>query len=200
MARLNCGPTNHVGPYKTRKRFHLAKDNYVGRRTYFITLCTTNRASLFLERNLAEKVISILKEDASRMAFLLHAWCLMPDHLHFLTEGADETADLFQFVTHFKQRTTASFTGPRTLWQRNFYEHILRSHEKIGRVANYIWMNPVRKGLCEFVNEHPYSGSLTMPWTDPVQDPWIPPWKKSIAARRTTSGPTRPRVGGVGKL
>ncbi len=57
----------------------------------------------------------------------------------------------------------------------------LRTDERWEAVANYIWLNPVRKALCSRPEEWPYSGSLTMDWRRLVAlgcDPWVPPWKR----------------------
>lgn len=50
-----------------------------------------------------------------------------------------------------------------SLWQRNFYDHILRGYESGMRIAEYIGANPVRTGLVAQADEYPWSG---MP--DPV--------------------------------
>jgi hypothetical protein len=66
-----------------------------------------------------------------------------------------------------------------TLWQKNFYDHILRPQDSFAGVAGYIWMNPVRKGLCSDPLEYPHSGSLVVEWkkaTSPVKS-WVPDWK-----------------------
>ncbi|MBN2380988.1 hypothetical protein JXM67_14415 [candidate division WOR-3 bacterium] len=44
------------------------------------------------------------------------------------------------------------------MWQRGYYDHILRKEEDLEIVANYIWGNPVRKGLAETIEEYPFSG------------------------------------------
>ncbi len=67
----------------------------------------------------------------------------------------------------------------RTLWQKGFYEHILRPGESVESVAWYIWLNPVRKGMVSRAQDYPFSGSLAgmkMPssWDAPG---WRPPWK-----------------------
>lgn len=176
-----------------RKRFHLSKENYIGYEIYFLTLCCAHRASAFSKATLAAEIVSILKDEAARAGFLLHAWCLMPDHLHVLVDGTRDDADLFRFVTRFKRRSTGlRYYGGNELWQRNFYDHIVRNREVLAKVAGYIWMNPVRKGMCEFVNEYPYSGSLTMPWKSASDDPWIPPWKDKAERADEKNRPLRP--------
>lgn len=183
---------------QARKHFHLSPDSYLGAQIYFITICSANRRPVFRDSRLAFGIIDRLKHDAARCNFLLHAWCLMSDHLHALVQGTAETSDLFSFVRRFKQRTTSEYASVRadkfdrplqhqtlapagsySLWQRNFYEHILRNPEHIASVAAYIWMNPVRKDLCASPEEYPFSGSMTLglKWNAKSSSIWLPPWK-----------------------
>ncbi len=108
-------------------------------------------------------------------------WCVMPDHLHVFVEGQADDSDLREFVTRFKQQTAFPFFRRfgRRLWQRNFYDHVVRPYEPIHPIFWYIWMNPVRKGLCGDPREYPYSGSDTVEWKQrkPVTEGWAPPWK-----------------------
>ena len=69
------------------------------------------------------------------------------------------------------------------LWQKKYYDHILRTNERWESVACYIWLNPVRKGLCKRAEDWPYSGSFTVDWRKLMAlgvDPWVPPWKKDL--------------------
>jgi len=118
---------------------------------------------------------------ALEQKFRLHAWCVMPDHLHIFIEGGTLDADLRAFIARFKQQTAFQFAkrfGER-LWQKNFYDHVVRPSESIDRIFWYIWMNPVRKGICANPREYLFSGSETVDWKQkkPVTDTWTPPWK-----------------------
>ncbi|MDO8611500.1 MAG: hypothetical protein Q7R32_01595 [Dehalococcoidia bacterium] len=44
------------------------------------------------------------------------------------------------------------------LWQKGYYDHVLRSGEDANAVAEYIFHNPVRAGLVESAAQHPFSG------------------------------------------
>jgi hypothetical protein len=68
----------------------------------------------------------------------------------------------------------------KPLWQKGFYEHILRRDDSLESVAWYIWLNPVRRGIVDKPESFAHSGSFTelrMPreWSKPA---WKPPWKK----------------------
>ncbi len=58
-------------------------------RTYFITSATASRRRVFqVERN-AELLIEILNEQRSKGRLQLHAFLIMPDHIHLLLTPAD---------------------------------------------------------------------------------------------------------------
>jgi len=44
------------------------------------------------------------------------------------------------------------------LWQRYFYDHVLRNEEDLKNVALYVLENPVRKGMVENWQDYPYCG------------------------------------------
>ena len=106
----------------------------------------------------------------------------MPDHVHLLVQGMEPASDLLRFVKSLKQKSAYQFekkTGNR-LWEKKFYDHILRPGESADGVAWYIWMNPVRQGLCARSEEYPFLGSFTGlgPAKTLSSDVWLPPWKK----------------------
>ena len=106
-----------------------------------------------------------LREAAARAHFEVVAYCFMPDHLHLLVQTGDG-ADLVGFVRLFKQRSGYAYrrlTGdPEVLWQKSYYDHVLRRDEDLHAAARYVWGNPVRGGLVENARDYPYSGSLTI--------------------------------------
>jgi REP element-mobilizing transposase RayT len=124
--------------------------------------------------------------------FNIHAYCLMPDHLHFLAEGRTDSSDLLEFVSDFKRQTSFDWNkrSEFPLWQKKYYDHVLRRVGSIDAIAWYIWMNPVRKGICEDAHEYVLSGSLTGLWKNTVGpiDAWMPPWKNAASAKRKMPG------------
>lgn len=140
----------------------LPKQNYIGRRAYFLTLCTCDRIPYFRPRRIAHWLLESLQETVTRQSFTLYAYCLMPDHLHLLLQGVSTSSDLLAFVRTFKHKTTFHFrtkTG-KTLWQTSFFDHILRTAEDFSKTAEYILLNPVRAGLVRRAEDYPYSASF----------------------------------------
>jgi putative transposase len=165
-----------------RKNIRLPRANYLGHKWYFLTACTQDRVPRLHNPPLVSQHLELLTGRAREEFFDIQAYCFMPDHLHLLVSGREEASDCLAFIYGFKQRSAFAFkqaTGQR-LWQHKPYDHILRPDERWEAVAYYIWMNPVRKGLCARPEDWPYSGSYTMDWKRllaPPKELWVPPWK-----------------------
>lgn len=86
----------------------------------------------------------------------------MPDHLHLLIEATSERADLVAFAAEAKQRTAYRYRRrhAQVLWQKGYYEQVLRDDEATLTVARYILANPVRAGLVEEPGDYPFAGSF----------------------------------------
>lgn len=164
-----------------KKRLRLPPHDYIGRRAYFVTVCTENRETFFSNTVVGRWLLDELIATSKRSRFTLHAYCVMPDHVHFVSEALADTCDLVRFVDGFKQRTAYEFSKRhgRRLWQRRYYDHVLRTNETVEDVACYVLWNPVRKKLCNEPCEFPLSGSQTIDWMKQsvIAPKWEPPWK-----------------------
>ena len=148
------------------QRFHkpirLSKQHYIGRRAYFLTLCTCDRIPYFRPRRIARWLLESLQQTAAQKSFTVRAYCLMPDHLHLLLQGDSASSDLLSFVRTLKHKTTFYFRvrTAKTLWQISFFDHVLRTAEDFSKTAEYILLNPVRAGLVQRAEDYPYSASF----------------------------------------
>ena len=162
------------------KNIRLDAAKYVGSGYYFITLCCAGRKAAFGNGDRAIWLIETLRQQSKDFQFAVHAYCVMPDHVHLLLSGTDTQSDLLAFIKHFKHTTTyARNKNRRDLWQKKYYDHILRERDSVTGVAGYIFMNPVRKGICRDPRDYPYSGLFTTDWKKQfVTAPeWVPDWK-----------------------
>lgn len=170
-----------------RKTIRLPREQYLGERVYFVTICCAKRRHFFSDPAKAKRTLSSLRETAATYGFAIHAYCMMPDHLHFLAGGLSASSDLLTFVNRFKSVTAQDEkrVSGRGLWQRYFYDHILRPRDSGVGVAWYIWLNPVRKGLCLAAEDYPFSGSFTGKWPVRMSTTleWVPPWKNERLSR-----------------
>ena len=163
---LYCSPMNGekqkgVSTLKRRKTsLRLSELDYASPYAYSVTICTAERQELFRDGQTAKEVLSILRQCTADFRYELLAYCLMPDHLHLLASPENSGVSVSEFVRHFKSRTAFRFKSAKNgkLWQRGFYDHVVRKSEDLQTVANYIIHNPVRKGLVETPDKYPYSG------------------------------------------
>ena len=162
-------------------KIRLNRENYPGLRSYFATICCADRHPAFADLARGQWLEIKLLECSAMHKFTMHAYCVMPDHLHMVVQGADAASHLLKFVDNFKQRTGFEYhqTCGQWLWQSRFYDHILRRGDHVEDVASYVWWNPVRAGLCRNPKQYPLSGSQTINWMQWEEKTtlWTPPWK-----------------------
>jgi putative transposase len=136
-------------PHKPSPR--LKTFDYLGFYRYFLTICACDRTRIFTDDQSVGRVLMELSRTADDQHFLVIAYCFMPDHVHLLVEGRHPAADFREFVRLFKQRSSFAWkrNNGTTLWQRSYFEHVLRDDEDTTSVAKYILENPVRGNLVE---------------------------------------------------
>ena len=146
-----------------RKTTRLSPSNYHGRHLYFVTLCCFERRKVFRVAFRCRWLLEFIQMEATARYFCVPAYCIMPDHCHLLLEAIDESSDLLHFMKSLKIKTSRRFWEQerQPLWQRSYFDHILRRSEEIESVAWYIWLNPVRKGLVRQPQDYTFAGSLT---------------------------------------
>jgi putative transposase len=136
---------------------------YTGPYRYFLTFCTFGRRRVLTDVKTIEMVCTYLRECSKLEDIAVNAYCAMPDHVHLLTTGLTDAANLRHFIDRSKQRSGFTFkqrTGER-LWQDGFYDHILREEDDVAGVVAYIVNNPIRAGLVASASDYQFWGSFT---------------------------------------
>ena len=128
-------------------------------RTYFITTVTANRRRLFQVEQAANLMLDVLRHYRAQNRLALHAFVIMPDHLHLLLTPARDVSleKAMQFV---KGGFSFRLESKREVWERSFNEAQVRSAEKFYACKRYIEENPVRARLAPSPQEYPYSSSF----------------------------------------
>ena len=85
-----------------RKKHRLDRIEYVGEKWFFITMCCEHRRKIFLIKDKVGWVIEFLRIESNKHQFVIDAFCVMPDHLHFLALGTAPISNLFVFAKSFK--------------------------------------------------------------------------------------------------
>jgi len=120
---------------------------------WFITICCRQRGrNQFAHESSAAKLFSSALLFHQKGRWFIHLLLLMPDHLHALL-SFPQHEQMTRVVRAWK-RFQATHHG--VCWQRDFFDHRLRSDESFEEKANYIRMNPVRADLVAAPADWPY--------------------------------------------
>ena len=141
--------------------------------TFFFTVVTEGRAGILCD-DLARSILrTAIDECRKTRPFRLDAMVLLPDHTHTMwTLPADDTdyatrwAAIKAKFTHdwlaaggAEQRRTGSRVHERRrgVWQRRFWEHLIRDDDDYARHLDYIHYNAVKHGYSTCPHAWPYS-------------------------------------------
>lgn len=136
--------------------------------TYFFTVNLRDRTS-----NLLTREIDLLRETVratrARHPFHIDAWVVLPDHMHCLwtLPPGDANFALRWKVIKFAFAKRLPITETRTvnqqrrrergIWQRRYWEHLIRDERDYQRHFDYIHVNPLKHGYVERLEDWPYS-------------------------------------------
>ena len=136
--------------------------------TYFFTVNLAERNKSLLTDHI-DILRLIFNQVKSRHPFKLHAMVVLPDHLHamltlpeqdngyamrwrLIKAGFSRQLPKQERITHSHNRK-----GERGIWQRRYWEHLIRDDDDFEKHANYIHYNPVKHDYVQRASEWPYS-------------------------------------------
>lgn len=137
--------------------------------TYFFTVNLLKRGrSDLLTRNidLLRDAVRLVRRDHP---FDIHGWVVLPDHLHCVIQLPETDADFALQWRLIKARFSKGLQptewrsrvrerrGERSIWQRRYWEHLIRSEEDYRAHMDYVHINPMKHGLVRRVSDWPYS-------------------------------------------
>jgi putative transposase len=94
--------------------------------------------------------------------YLLVAWCIMPNHVHviFGPLAGNSPSKILQSWKGFTARRANQLLGRSgAFWERESFDHLVRSERSLGWFTEYVHENPVKAGLCAAVKDWPYSSA-----------------------------------------
>ena len=163
--------TNDLLP--KRRSLRLKEYDYAKAGAYFVTMCTQDRRCLFGDIAADQMYLSdagnmlagLWSDIPNRLPLVeIDVFVVMPNHLHGVivlpdvaSVGSDEMTkvpNLGDVIGTFKSLTTVEYVhGVKTkswpgfqqrLWQRNYYDHVIRNGRDLERIRRYIDENPAR--------------------------------------------------------
>jgi len=130
--------------------------------TYFFTLVTYDRRE-FLTSDLARRCLRYAWNQTRRKhPFRVDAVCLLPNHIHCIWTLPEDDCDFsirwrmlkglfsMRFLARggheFNRNTSRTRKGEVAVWQRRFWEHLIKDEDDFVRHADYVHYNPVKHG------------------------------------------------------
>lgn len=156
---------------------------------YFFTVnLAVRRGNDLLIREI-EALRTAFRETRATHPFEIEAMVVLPEHLHTIWQlppGDCDFATRWRLIkSRFSRRVTrAEFVSPsrerkgeRGIWQRRYWEHLIRNDDDYARHVDYIHYNPVKHGHCSQPANWPYSsfarwvekGACPMDWAANVE-------------------------------
>jgi putative transposase len=126
---------------------------------YFATTDTWERHALFINTLLANIVVEQIVSCRDRGFFKLHAFVLMPDHLHVLITPSDETTieKAMQMIKGGSAHRMGTERPQRfPIWHRGFHDRWIRDADQFWKAKSYIEQNPVKATLAEKPEDYPW--------------------------------------------
>ena len=137
---------------------------------YFVTVCTYRRQVLFADYVGAHLCVRPVLEDNFILSWLyelehkyphieIDSSCVMPDHIHAILRvlGGHTGPPLPEIVKWYKTQTTNTYIQKiragelppfeKHVWQRGYYDHIIRSEQDLNEIRRYIQENPIKWGV-----------------------------------------------------
>ena len=126
--------------------------------TYFVTFSTWQRRRLFVVDSYARLFLKTIYAYRRQRKFQLHAFVLMPEHVHLLLTPSDQVTleRSIQFIKGGYSHAFGVEFGAREVWQRGFTDHRIRDADDFVRHRDYIHQNPVKRRLVENAMEYRY--------------------------------------------
>ena len=123
--------------------------------TFFLTTICYNRRRIFqVERN-AHLFLETL--DHYRPHYGLHAYVLMPDHVHLILTPRDKS--LSHIMNLIKGGFSHRLASKLPVWQRGYTDHFIQSPADFTTRQTYIHQNPVTDHLSETPESYPYTSA-----------------------------------------
>ena len=136
---------------------------------YFFTVNLLQRKNNDLLIRYIHLLRDAIKQVRQRYPFKIHAFVVLPDHLHCVIElpvGDNNFALRWRRIKSIFSKSIPRFEDlsftrlrrrERGIWQRRFWEHLIRDENDYNAHLDYVHINPLKHGLVRRVIDWPYS-------------------------------------------
>jgi len=140
--------------------------------SYFFTVVTHGRKPLLRAAQAVHLLQTAIRRVQEKRPFVVEAQVVMPDHLHSIWSLPDGDFDYATRWRLIKEGFTRAFgangplpardtrrqgRGEQAVWQRRYWEHLIRDDRDFAAHVEYIHFNPVKHGFVSAPCDWPHS-------------------------------------------
>ena len=137
--------------------------------TYFFTVNLLERNGNDLLTRHIDLLRATVRDVRRAHPFTIHGWVVLPDHLHCVIELPPGDANFPMRWRLIKSNFSKALPptewrsqvrvkrGERGIWQRRYWEHLIRDEADFRAHMDYVHINPLKHGLVKRVADWPYS-------------------------------------------
>jgi REP element-mobilizing transposase RayT len=161
----SCAPAPVRATRVYRREMPRARRILVEHGIYHVFSRGNRRQPIFLDERDFARFLEFLDEVVARYGWIVHAYCLMPNHYHLLVETPEANLSEgmhrlgFLYAQWFNRRHDVD----GHLFQGRFGARLVESNYHLLETARYIVLNPVRAGLCRHAGDSTGRGAAIAP-------------------------------------
>jgi putative transposase len=135
---------------------------YVPDAIYFITGVTKERAPILKPETDMELFRETMRKAKIYHPFTMQAYVFLYDHFHLLI-FVPATTNISKLLQSIQRNYTLNYKNahgistPLSLWQRGFWDHVIRNDQDFENHFHYIHNNPVKHGYVTRPVDYPHS-------------------------------------------
>jgi len=91
---------------------------------------------------------ALLHGEQTRQAYDLHAWAIMPNHVHLVLQPCHKLPEIMPWLkTSTSVRANRLLRSTEPFWAREYYDHWIRNRRELRSIITYVEENPVNAEL-----------------------------------------------------
>lgn len=138
--------------------------------THHIFVRGVDRSAVAIDDSDHERALLLLARAVSRYELVCHAWCLMPNHSHFLVTA--QKGNVSRAMQWLSACTAQSFNRRHErvghLYQGRFGSRLVNGDGYFLELGRYLALNPLRAGLCREPGDWPWSSYAATAGSQPA--------------------------------
>jgi putative transposase len=142
---------------------------------YHITARGNRRYDIFKTKEDYLYYLSLLEKSKGKTPFIIHSYCLMPNHIHLLIETKEHSpTEIFRYVhTLYARYFNRKYGFVGHVFQDRYHATLITDWKYMIDTSRYIHLNPVKAKITTTPEKYRWSSykAFVSSYVDPLVDP-----------------------------